>query len=67
MIEEDYAPGFFIKHFIKDMGIALDEAQRMEIQLPGLERVKGMYDELLAEGYGEEGTQAIVRSYKIYW
>lgn len=67
MIEEDYAPGFFIKHFIKDMGIALDEAQRMEIQLPGLERVKEMYDELLAEGYGEEGTQAIVRSYKIYW
>lgn len=67
MIEEDYAPGFFIKHFIKDMGIALDESKRMGIQLPGLERVKEMYDELLEEGYGEEGTQAIVRSYKKYW
>ncbi|MFC4353670.1 NAD(P)-dependent oxidoreductase [Chryseomicrobium palamuruense] len=67
MIDEDYAPGFFIKHFIKDMGIALDEASRMGIQLPGLEGAKQLYDELLEEGYGEEGTQAIVRSYKKYW
>lgn len=67
MIEEDYAPGFFVKHFIKDMGIALDEANRMGIELPGLERAKALYDELQEAGYGDEGTQAIVRSYKKYW
>lgn len=67
MIEEDYTPGFFIKHFIKDMGIALDEASRMGIELPGLERAKKLYDELQEAGYGDEGTQAVVRSYKKYW
>lgn len=67
MIAEDYAPGFYIKHFVKDMGIALDEASRMNLDLPGLARAKSIYDELIEQGFEEEGTQAIIRHYKTQW
>lgn len=67
MIDGDYAPGFYIKHFVKDMGIALDEAERMSIELPGLARAKKLYDELIEEGFEEEGTQALIRHYKKQW
>lgn len=67
MIEEDYAPGFYIKHFVKDMGIALQEAERMNLQLPGLEKAKSVYDQLIQEGFEDEGTQAIIRHYKTQW
>lgn len=64
MLKEDYAPGFYIKHIIKDMKIALDEAERMNLQLPGLSLAKSMYDKLLDEGYGDNGTQALIKYYK---
>ncbi|MEG0383629.1 MAG: NAD(P)-dependent oxidoreductase [Solibacillus sp.] len=64
ILNEDLAPGFYIKHMIKDMKIALDEAQRMNLQLPGLKLAKSMYDKLLEEGYGENGTQALIKSYR---
>lgn len=64
MIEGDYAPGFYIKHIVKDMGIALRESAQMGITLPGLTLANDMYEKLVAEGYGEEGTQALVRYYK---
>lgn len=64
MVAEDYAPGFYIKHFVKDMKIALDEAQQMGLQLPGLQLAKKMYDALVAEGYENNGTQALIKSYK---
>lgn len=64
MLKEDLEPGFYIKHIIKDMKIALDEAQRMNLQLPGLSLAKSMYDKLLAEGYGENGTQALIKYYQ---
>lgn len=67
MIDEDYAPGFYIKHFVKDMGIALGEAERMDIELPGLARAKKLYDELIEEGLENEGTQALIRHYKQQW
>ena len=64
ILNEDLAPGFYIKHMIKDMKIALDEAQCMNLQLPGLKLAKSMYDKLLEEGYGENGTQALIKSYR---
>ena len=63
MLKEDLDPGFYIKHIIKDMKIALDEAQRMNLQLPGLSLAKSMYDQLLDEGYGDNGTQALIKYY----
>ena len=64
MLKEDLDPGFYIKHIIKDMKIALDEAQRMNLQLPGLSLAKSMYDQLLDEGYGDNGTQALIKYYQ---
>ena len=64
MLNGDLDPGFYIKHIIKDMKIALDEAERMNIQLPGLSLAKSMYDKLLEEGYGDNGTQALIKYYQ---
>lgn len=64
ILKQDLEPGFYIKHFIKDMKIALDEAQQMNLQLPGLQLAKSMYDILLTEGYGEKGTQALIKYYE---
>lgn len=63
MLKGNLEPGFYIKHIIKDMKIALDEAERMNLQLPGLTLAKSMYDLLLAEGYGDNGTQALIKYY----
>ncbi|MDM5231981.1 NAD(P)-dependent oxidoreductase [Lysinibacillus pakistanensis] len=63
MINDDYAPGFYIKHFIKDMKIALDESKKMGILLPGLTLAYEMYEKLIEEGYGEYGTQALLKAY----
>lgn len=64
MLKGDLEPGFYIKHIIKDMKIALDEAERMNLQLPGLALAKSMYDKLLEEGYGDNGTQALIKYYE---
>jgi len=63
MIQGDFAPGFYVKHFIKDMKIALEESEKMELELPGLSLAKKMYEELASEGEGESGTQALFK----YW
>ncbi|MEO4054304.1 NAD(P)-dependent oxidoreductase [Solibacillus sp. CAU 1738] len=63
ILQQDLEPGFYIKHIIKDMKIALDEAEQMNIQLPGLQLAKDMYDQLLIQGYGEKGTQALIKYY----
>ena len=60
MVRADYAPGFFLKHFIKDMKIALAQPGA----LPVLERVCAMYGDLEAEGMGDLGTQALIRYYR---
>lgn len=59
ILRGDFAPGFMIEHFIKDMGIALDEAGRMGLVLPGLELVRGLYAESARAGHGRQGTQAL--------
>lgn len=62
-LDGDFAPGFFVKHFIKDMGIALESAVEMGLKLPGLELAKSLYDKLSAQGGADEGTQALFRFY----
>jgi 3-hydroxyisobutyrate dehydrogenase len=56
----DYAPGFFVDHFVKDMEIALDEAARMQLTLPGLALAHELYVALQAQGRGRNGTQALI-------
>ncbi|MGE5099875.1 MAG: NAD-binding protein [Deltaproteobacteria bacterium] len=63
MLNGDFAPGFFVEHFVKDMRIAAEEAQRLHADLPGLELAKSLYESLLAEGHGRDGTQAIFKHY----
>lgn len=63
IINEDYAPGFFMKHFIKDMKLALVEANRKGLSLDVLSLVLANYEELEAEGLGDLGTQALVKFY----
>jgi 3-hydroxyisobutyrate dehydrogenase len=60
MVAGDYAPGFFVDHFVKDMEIALDEAARMQLQLPGLALARDLYRSLQAQGHGRRGTQALI-------
>jgi len=68
MVRQDFAPGFFVHHFAKDIGIALNEAKRINLDLPGLALAQKMYERLLANGFGEEGTQALYRIYnRLHW
>ncbi len=60
MIKRDFEPGFYVEHFIKDMGIALAEAERMNLALPGLGLAKQLYESVRALGYGRKGTQALL-------
>lgn len=63
MLKGDFAPGFYVKHFIKDLGIALESAKELDLELPGLELAKQLYDRLAAEGFENDGTQALFRLY----
>ena len=60
IMSRNFEPGFFVEHFIKDMGIALDEAKRMGLALPGLALANQLYVALQAQGYGRKGTQALM-------
>lgn len=60
ILARNFDPGFFVDHFVKDMGIALDEAERMRLPLPGLALVHQMYVALQANGGGRNGTQALM-------
>jgi 3-hydroxyisobutyrate dehydrogenase len=59
VIDNNFDPGFFVEHFIKDMGIALSEANRMGLALPGLALAKQLYISLQAQGHGRDGTHAL--------
>ena len=61
IVKGNFAPGFAIRHFIKDMGIALLEARRMKLSLPGLALANQFYTAALAEGLEAEGTQALYK------
>lgn len=64
VLKEDYAPGFFVKHFIKDMKIAIESAQAMGVDLPGLQLAKKLYDQLASKGCEDDGTQALFKLYQ---
>ncbi len=60
IIQRNFEPGFFVEHFIKDMGIALEEARQMNLPLPGLALAEQLYVALKAQGYGRKGTHALM-------
>lgn len=64
MLKGDFEPGFYIKHFIKDMTIALNEAEQMGMEAPGLALSKSIYDQLAEKGEENSGTQAIYKYWK---
>jgi 3-hydroxyisobutyrate dehydrogenase len=60
ILQRNFAPGFFVEHFIKDMGIALEEATRMGLALPGLTLAHQLYQTVQALGHSRSGTQALI-------
>lgn len=59
IIANNFDPGFFVEHFIKDMGIALAESRKMGLALPGLALAEQLYQAVKAQGYGRNGTHAL--------
>jgi 3-hydroxyisobutyrate dehydrogenase len=59
----DFAPGFMIEHFLKDLLIALSEAERMRLLLPGAAQARKLYAKLMDSGHGRDGTQALALLY----
>ena len=59
IVKGDYSPGFSVDNFVKDLNIALEEAEAMRLSLPGLALVKQLYMTLLAMGKGSLGTQSL--------
>jgi len=62
MLAGDFAPGFYVEHFVKDLRIALDEAGRARLELPGLALAERLYAALAEAGGARDGTQALVRA-----
>ncbi|MBD1383307.1 NAD(P)-dependent oxidoreductase [Metabacillus arenae] len=63
MLNNDFEPGFYIKHFVKDMNIALEEAEFNGFETPGLELAISLYNQLIEKGEENSGTQALIK----YW
>lgn len=64
ILKEDYEPGFYIKHFIKDLKLVLDETEALGLDFPGVSLAKSLYEELAEEGLGDSGTQALYKYWK---
>jgi len=62
-LSENFAPGFYVKHILKDMRIALESAVELKMELPGLAVAKQLYDRVAARGWEENGTQVLYRFY----
>jgi 3-hydroxyisobutyrate dehydrogenase len=60
MLAGNFDPGFMVEHFVKDMGIALAEARRMNLSLPGLALAEQLYVALIAQGHGRMGTHSLI-------
>ena len=60
VIANNFDPGFFVEHFIKDMGIALEESRRMGLSMPGLALGQQLYLAVKAQGFGRNGTHALM-------
>ena len=61
IVQGDFDPGFYIKHFVKDMGIALAEAKQMNLVLPGLTLVNQFYEAAIEQGLADLGTQGLYK------
>lgn len=64
ILREDYSAGFFVKHFVKDLNIALEEAEKMNINLPATKEARNLYNMLIEQGFENDGTQALI---KLWW
>jgi len=60
ILQRNFDPGFFVEHFVKDMGLALEESKRMGLELPGLTLVHQLYQTVMALGHGRSGTHALM-------
>ena len=60
ILQRNFDPGFFVEHFVKDMGLALEESKRMGLVLPGLTLVHQLYHAVMALGHGRSGTHALI-------
>ena len=65
MLKRDFEPGFYVEHFVKDLGIALEEGKRMNLSLPGLALAHQFYVSLMANGGGRNGTQALLKTFEL--
>jgi len=63
MAKGDFAPGFYIEHFLKDLGIALASAEKMGLNLPGVMLAQKLYNDMAAKGASRLGTQALFQLY----
>jgi 3-hydroxyisobutyrate dehydrogenase len=63
IVKGDFSPGFFIDHFLKDLSIALEEAERLDLALPGAALARKLYTQLAEQGHGRDGTQALYLFY----
>ncbi len=64
MLAANFAPGFYVKHFIKDMKIAIDSAHALQLDVPGLELAESLYEKLAARDGENDGTQALYKLYR---
>lgn len=64
ILREDFTPGFFVKHFLKDLNIALNESEKLGLKLPATERARELYEKLVTEGFENDGTQGLI---KLWW
>ena len=64
VLKEDFAPGFYIKHFIKDMHIVQDVMNERNVHLEMLDTVCSMYEDMMTNGMGDEGTQSLIKHYQ---
>jgi len=64
VLKEDFAPGFFVKHFIKDMKIIVQEMSERDVDLVMLNQVLAMYEQFAGQGHEDAGTQALIRLYE---
>ncbi len=62
MMDGDFEPGFFIDHFVKDLGLVLEECRRMHIVLPGATLADSFYRSMQGQGFGKKGTQALIQA-----
>ena len=62
-LKGDFAPGFYVKHFLKDLRLALEAAEAMNLDLPGTKQAKVLYDMVAGRGWEDAGTQALFRLY----